>query len=283
MDKRIKVAILDDFEVQTEDVKPIEYSEISVDSHGFMVAATVEKHSKNKIEFLYYDIYNTNNQGQKIIRALNRCFKYGVNIVVMSFVFSPWRYRYLIEKQLKQLKQNGCKIVAADYNHNNKCGYPASSKYVVGVGNNNQHELNDRKRGIQVVGDVRPEFIKCGNKYRIFSGTSKATAIIAACMNDECDIKITSEIEESEIKQMNFEQNKLYKDICQKGIMNVRMEDDIFKTLKNKEDIEDMVLHILKLFGLETKCMDMKYEDFKTLKNLMDYIGKCYEKMGCNS
>lgn len=283
MDKKIKVAILDDFDVKTEGVKPRRYSEVSIDSHGFMVAATVEKYSKNSIKFYYYDIYNVNNQGLTIIRTLDQCIKYGVDVVVMSFVFKKLRYRFLIEKKLKQLYLNGCTIVAADYNHSNKCGYPASSKYVVGVGNDSRNIMNGIKSRIQVVADVKPEFVKCKNIYHIFSGTSKATAIVAARLMNWSIVNLYEKNEEKyDARKMNLAQDRLYKEIMKDGLQNVRLEDDLFEKMKKIDDVEYYVIYILRRFGLESKCVDMKYEDFKSLKNLMDYIGRCYEEVDGN-
>ena len=276
MGRIIKLAILDDFEVFKEDVKPLSNNGISLESHGFMVAATVEKYCKTKINVLYFDIYNANNQGQTIMKSLDQCLKYGVDVIVMSFVFAPLRYRHMIENRLKKLHLNGCIIVAADYNHNKKCGYPASSKYVVGVGNTN-------KRGIQVVADVKPEFVKCGSAYHIFSGTSKATAIIASNIVEEKTCKTVAKAQNKyDLKQMNFTQKNIYKSICQKGIRNVQMEENIFKCLNDIEDVECIILHVLREFELENQCMVMKYDNFKTLRNLMDFIGKYYEKMDYN-
>lgn len=78
---------------------------------------------------------------------------------------------------------------------------------------------------------------------------------------------------------MNLVQDRLYNEILQKGLQNVRIEDDLFEKISRIEDVEYFVLYILRRFGLESKCVDMKYNDFKSLKNLMDYIGRYYEKV----
>lgn len=147
--------------------------------HGTLVVNTIYKYIN---ENLHIDVYNICNSikgnSDVLIAALeDLIYDNDVKIILICAVINRIDVEP-IEKLLKRLYEKG-KIIIVSSSNKGVHSYPAISKYVIGVGRGaflGKNEFSiDYQSEIQITGDVMPEFIKLNNnRYRIFSGTSKA-------------------------------------------------------------------------------------------------------------
>lgn len=153
--------------------------DIKLNYHGTLVVNTIYKYIN---ENLHIDVYNICNSikgnSDVLIAALeDLIYDNDVKIILICAVINRIDVEP-IEKLLKRLYEKG-KIIIVSSSNKGFHSYPAISKYVIGVGRGAFLGKNefciDYKSEIQIIGDVMPEFIKLNNnRYRIFSGTSKA-------------------------------------------------------------------------------------------------------------
>ncbi len=241
--------------------------------HGSLVVATIEKYYTDEKIYYIYDVYNKKNQEKAIIKALWHCMKNNVDIVVMSFTIPKSLYRIPIEILLGMLYKRRIIVVASDYNRTPLKGYPAFSKYTIGVGNQDIKPANVGKKGLQYGENIKPEFVKYGDEYKLFSGTSKANAIIAARLAEYGLNYKKKQVENVECSKRKKNTEIII--ICKK-ILNTEDNIKFFKGDYDLYTVEQMILSILKRFNMEKTCLKMKFEDMQSIETVADYIIRNY-------
>lgn len=267
-----KIAILDDginecMEVDYKIQKRRNYyDEIC---HGSLVVATIEKYCHEKKMYYIYDVYNTKKQEKEIIKALWKCLLEQIDVIVMSFTIPINIYYLPIALLLSILSKHNIVIVAADNNSKEKKGYPAFSKYTIGVGNAESKLMEFGKRGIQVIENVKPEFVQCGENYCLFSGTSKANAIVAArVVKSELNIRQKALIKT--IHKQNDKNETIIKK-CKKVLITEK-NINFFSGDYDIHTIEKMVLLLLKEYNMEKFCLEMEFEDIESIETVANFI-----------
>lgn len=253
-------------------------------THGSKVIATIKKYCNKNIKFYFFDIFNTHNQTSAIIKALAYFLFHDVSVIVMSFTLSSHSYRRIITFLLLLLHKKGVIMVAAANEKNRDDSFPASSKYVIGVGD---EESILCEEFVQIRENVKPEFVYTGKTYHLFSGTSKANAIAAARILNRNDWKNTNEIivaVNREGKKQNFDSNngiEAYKNIYINCLAVLGWSKDqlLFNSNYNLLEIENIILKLLDTYDITEKCLDMRFDNMRSIEEIAKYIGNClYEK-----
>lgn len=243
--------------------------------HGSLVIATIQKYCSKEIGYYIFDIYNTKKQAKSVLKSLFQCLWKNIDIIVMSFTLSTHKYRKRIEFLLFLLYIKGVTIVAANNNKQEEKSFPASCKYVIGTGN----DILSYSNCVQIRGDVKPEFVKVGNKYHLFSGTSKVNAVATAEILNSNMFHFSNNFD---LKKENRKQSKQH-------VINQFTEEVYLKNLKlcginenmylfdgkhNMEEIETIIINLLKEYDLVDSCLVMQYNDMTSIRDISFFIGE---------
>lgn len=224
----------------------------TVISHGTKVMATIEKYSKKNVKYLFYSVYNDlSKSSEHIADILSRLIVCKVDVLVMSLTIDNMEIHSRICKLCNELMENGTIIVAAASN-DEELSFPATVNSVVGVGKSfcvDDEIVWNGYEGIQILANVMPEFVDIKNEMHLFSGTSKANAIVAAKI-----INILSE------NKYGF--NDLIKCLRNRSV------DDVRRPKKNEKCI-NRILHRKLLGFLKENGYNVKVGDEEVLFNVI--------------
>ena len=262
-----KIAILDDgvdfFMLKENVISCFEEKKHDHVHHGTLVLATFLKYTNHESKFYIYDIFNVEDQVNCIINALEDCLRNKVDIIIMSFTLKYGLYCLRINKIMKKLKKSGISMFAA-YGNRKDNVYPASSRYVVGVGSNSKRIKKSKKDRYS---DVFPEFVACDENYHLFSGTSKATAIVAAqWLNVNYPNSKISKIQ----KDALFNSEDTIETL--KNSINIEENTNLFECGLRLDEIENIILNLLVQYNIKEKCLNMNFKDMTSVANVTEFI-----------
>jgi len=267
----------------------------NVPSHGMRVIATIEKYSNCPKQYHFYSIYDEiDTCSQTVLQTLKILAEKDIDIIVMSFTISNESMDEAITEICNELKEKGTIIVASADNRDDN-NFPADLDSVIGVGrtfcSKDDVIVNNNER-IQVLANVLPEFVKIGEKAWLFSGTSKANAIVAANL-----VNIISEkkLKFSQLLEVLYEKTMLSKKIhdIDSGIFNIDRHIELVKYMYNKgyiisfndereellfdkmanglDELGEVVSHAVKYLNMDAEIYDMEYNDFISSFKIINY------------
>lgn len=277
--------------------------------HGTLVVNTIYKYIN---ENLHIDIYNICNSikgnSDALIAALEKLlYDKDVKIILICAVINRTDIEP-IEKLLKSLYEKG-KIIMASSSNKGVPSYPASSKYVMGIGRGafpGKNEFSiDYQSEIQIIGDVMPEFIKLkNNRYRIFSGTSKAAPKVLKYIMEAHDHGAYKQNEILDYISVYASENYYDVDNFQysveeavdrgfidrvRNIVNnsgflaeksVNDKTNLLYELKNMEDADLLFQYINKTLEIPVDISKLTYFDFHNIEAYCYWVEKNIDKYG---
>lgn len=273
--------------------------------HGTKVAGIIEKYCLGAKEYEIYDVMNVQETScsMAVIAALEDLLCHETDIVLMCLVVQNKKAFKRIKELCHELRERGS-ILIASVSNSGDYSFPAVLDDVIGVGrmaNRQSAVCWNGKEGIQLLGDVTPEFVKLGKETRtIFSGTSKAAAVAAALVSEQCKEGMKSYGQMFKIFQEAFPYNagNMLEQIEQGEyrikLQNKQMYKRIFNTLKEMgyhlssdgsdyyfnriaQDTDEfawLIPEVINRLDIPAVPERMHYFDFISAYALADYLGK---------
>ncbi len=273
--------------------------------HGTKVVGIVEKYSSDTKEYEIYDVMNTKETScsMAVTAALEDLLHHRVDVILMCLVIQNDKTFERIRKLCHELRERGSILIASASNSGDY-SFPAVLDDVIGVG-----RMADRqsavcwyeKEGIQLLGDVTPEFVKLGKEIRtVFSGTSKAAAVVAAMVSEQCNEGMKSyeqiqkmfqdrfpckkgnmleQVEHGEYR-VDLQDKQMYKRISdvlkQMGYHLSGDESDCYfsRIARDTDEFAWLIPEIINRLDMPVVPEKMHYFDFISVYALADYLGK---------
>lgn len=281
--------------------------------HGTQCANIIEQVCNDKLNVYSIKILNQNMEStiEALIEALEYTRKMTVRTINLSLATTNKESISKLQNIIDKLKKEG-KIIIASAPNQEEMGYPAACNGTVGVDGIILQKRDDfwynRNMKIQCYSNKIPILVKSiNNTYRMFGGTSKATAVITGIilnmllknpnleyeeieelMEESASKNLWEKYEITESKMLNLEldnnweynesQNKIreilfsYFNNKERGITRNQLEQENLINFLYPNDFIDILKQIEAKIGVNIEYSGIDYRIFKTIATLAKFI-----------